>query len=903
MVNLYISLINGLGDKLLDMIGFYVICKYLNYVPNVQFNKKIQTFAWGNNEYDPNLFIFDGIILANNDININAKIIINKKVIRKNNYLYINSPIPSGSLSPFKVHEYLKQYIPTITIEEISNKFTESAKNIIKPSEIILSKIPLNIENSYGIHLRKTDKVHTNNYDVTHENRTDEFNIIINKLLEDINDICKNEHNPSFLIVSEDIEWKNEIINKIKINNNVNIIQVDYDTNNNFTNNNLTSVLDMFCLSKCKKIYQGVKYSTFSIVASILGNGKLVNYSKYLEDNDKCMIHYWNSVIEINNSINYNIINNINIPNIVTNLKGINMIKTLVIILDNTNDLTFDNFNTNVITPLNADLCICNNITKDNPFYNLAKYKFIHNFSNIEDAYDYAYDIITKKSPKYEKLENINGLYSKVKKIKQSVDNITYYGSTDDINNIDELLSNSLDDIIIQISNVNDINWNNQIYGSNDNTIINFESQNNVITYKKPLKWREFLKIKNPIISDFTIFNKWFLLKNLMENDLINTYDRFIITQSNLIYNKPHIQLNRLNDNLIYNFSDMHVIVSKNNIEVYLNILNNIVNKSNQYFMNLEKKDDWDMEKLTKYHLEQNNVLHLTKDFIFDIDNTQVTSIRKNYDIVTPTKLSLLDKSILDEFNIDFNHWIDINCFNNGLEENSYDQVPDVCKDYMNYINNNWELKWSNELIEELLRCCNNEEYDKLSPNDYPNASLQFVEAFKKYANPSGKKCLVLGSISPWIESLLIHFNAGSVTTLDYVQFECNHDKIKILNMQEYKKDMKFDLIVSFSSLEHDGLGRYGDPINPNGDIDACIEVYNMLNPNGYFLCGIPIGEGCIEGNLHRIYNKKRLNKLFSLFNKYIGCVSYHTHDDVLDFTGNNWQNQPIFIYSFLSQS
>lgn len=577
--------------------------------------------------------------------------------------------------------------------------------------------------------------------------------------------------------------------------------------------------------------------------------------------------------------------------------------KILVIIIGNTNELRFDNFNNNVITPLNADLCICNNEDHNDSFYNLAKYKFIYNYNKYEEAYDYAYDIISKNLSKYEKLENMNGLHSKIKKPKKSINNIKYYGKLDNINNIDDFLNTSSDNIIIHISNINNNIWNNQIYGSNDNKVINFMNQNNVTTYKKPLHWREFLNIKEVLQSSY-IFYMWFLLYNLTENDLINKYDNFIITHCDFDYNKPHIDLDKLNNNIIYTgYNNRHVILSKGNIEKYLNIFNNIVNYSNKYYIDMIKKDDWDIEKIIKYHLDQYNMLHLTKEFSFDANENQMTSIRKNYDIVTPTKLSLLDKSILDEFNIDFNNWININCFNNGLEENSYDQVPDVCKSYMNYINNNWELKWSNELIEELLRCCNNEEYYKLSPNDYPNASLQFVEAFKKYANPNGKKCLVLGSISPWIESLLIHFNADSVTTLDYVQFECNHDKIKILNMQEYKKDMKFDLIVSFSSLEHDGLGRYGDPINPNGDIDACIEVKNMLNPDGYFLCGIPIGEGCIEGNLHRIYNKKRLNKLFSLFNKYIGCVSYHTHDDNLDFTGNNWQNQPIFIYSFLSQS
>jgi hypothetical protein len=63
----------------------------------------------------------------------------------------------------------------------------------------------------------------------------------------------------------------------------------------------------MFCLSKCKEILQGVKYSTFSILASLLGNNKLRNYSKYTNSYDVCLIHTWSSVIEINNNKNFDI--------------------------------------------------------------------------------------------------------------------------------------------------------------------------------------------------------------------------------------------------------------------------------------------------------------------------------------------------------------------------------------------------------------------------------------------------------------------------------------------------------------------------------------------------------------------------------------------------------------------
>ena len=299
-----INLFNGLGDKCLDLIGFFVICKHLNYKPNITFLNDGK-YEWGGNNYDMRLFEFSSI------------------TFNEQCDFYIRSINPSSSLSPYKVYLFVKQFVP-ITFEEISNDFITSAKHVIRPSSIISQNIP-NLENTYGVHLRKTDKV-VNNGDIRHENSLSEFDIIIQKLLEDIEYISIHEPNSSFLIVSEDNNWKKEIEDKV-LKFGAKIIKLDY-TNNNYSNYN--SVLDMFCLSKCKEILQGVKYSTFSILASLLGNGKLINYAHHTDTYDKCLIHSWNSVIDINNEKNFNIdiYDKVtqNVVNIYTNINCINPI-------------------------------------------------------------------------------------------------------------------------------------------------------------------------------------------------------------------------------------------------------------------------------------------------------------------------------------------------------------------------------------------------------------------------------------------------------------------------------------------------------------------------------------------------------------------------------------------------
>ena len=77
----------------------------------------------------------------------------------------------------------------------------------------------------------------------------------------------------------------------------------------------------------------------------------------------------------------------------------------------------------------------------------------------------------------------------------------------------------------------------------------------------------------------------------------------------------------------------------------------------------------------------------------------------------------------------------------------------------------------------------------------------------------------------------------------------------------------KFDFALSISSFEHDGLGRYGDPIDPEGDFKAMKNVKdNILKKGGKLFLSIPIGFDKTVWNLHRIYGEKRFPILIKEF-------------------------------------
>lgn len=73
--------------------------------------------------------------------------------------------------------------------------------------------------------------------------------------------------------------------------------------------------------------------------------------------------------------------------------------------------------------------------------------------------------------------------------------------------------------------------------------------------------------------------------------------------------------------------------------------------------------------------------------------------------------------------------------------------------------------------------------------------------------------------------------------------------------------------IKSLSCLhvaEHIGLGRYGDPLNPNGTRLACGEMKRVLAPGGNLYFALPIGKPTVCFNAHRIHSPETIIEYFS---------------------------------------
>lgn len=64
--------------------------------------------------------------------------------------------------------------------------------------------------------------------------------------------------------------------------------------------------------------------------------------------------------------------------------------------------------------------------------------------------------------------------------------------------------------------------------------------------------------------------------------------------------------------------------------------------------------------------------------------------------------------------------------------------------------------------------------------------------------------------------------------------------------------------------VEHIGLGRYGDPLDPDGDLKAMAELQRVLAPGGTLLFVVPVGRPRIMFNAHRIYSYEQIRSVFA---------------------------------------
>jgi hypothetical protein len=173
------------------------------------------------------------------------------------------------------------------------------------------------------------------------------------------------------------------------------------------------------------------------------------------------------------------------------------------------------------------------------------------------------------------------------------------------------------------------------------------------------------------------------------------------------------------------------------------------------------------------------------------------------------------------------------------------------------------EPVWSKPFIEKALDDIKEQGLSTLK-GTYGTACTSYVFSKIEEMGVKDLDVLVIGSEKPWVEIICLYLGAKSVTTLEYGEINTDHPKMKTMTPDDLRRLYKagemplFDIIVSHSSIEHSGLGRYGDALNPWGDILTVMRAWCLSKPDARMYLALPTGEDLVEHNLHRVYGKYR---------------------------------------------
>lgn len=183
----------------------------------------------------------------------------------------------------------------------------------------------------------------------------------------------------------------------------------------------------------------------------------------------------------------------------------------------------------------------------------------------------------------------------------------------------------------------------------------------------------------------------------------------------------------------------------------------------------------------------------------------------------------------------------------------------------------------------------------------YPEAPSQLA---KLQSHIRHSKVLIIGSESYWLELLCALYGAKEITTVEYRKIRwtgnlvCN-TAISTMTWDQYLAELPhykdaYDVILSYSSIEHSGLGRYGDNLVPLGDLYTFYLMSFCLASHGLCVLAVPVGQDLTHFNAHRIYGPLRIKALEQVANlRLLGIATpdqqYLSGEEPLDELKEGW--------------
>lgn len=162
----------------------------------------------------------------------------------------------------------------------------------------------------------------------------------------------------------------------------------------------------------------------------------------------------------------------------------------------------------------------------------------------------------------------------------------------------------------------------------------------------------------------------------------------------------------------------------------------------------------------------------------------------------------------------------------------------------------------------------------------YPcfDEGTKFTEFDRHYIYHTAWAARILAKIKPLEHvdiSSFLYFSTIVSAFIPVHFYDYRPAEIKLPNLQMGRTDLlklpfANDSISSISCMhviEHIGLGRYGEPLDPDGDLKAISELKRVLAKGGNLLFVVPIGKPRIMFNAHKIYSYAQILSYFQGLN------------------------------------
>ncbi len=157
--------------------------------------------------------------------------------------------------------------------------------------------------------------------------------------------------------------------------------------------------------------------------------------------------------------------------------------------------------------------------------------------------------------------------------------------------------------------------------------------------------------------------------------------------------------------------------------------------------------------------------------------------------------------------------------------------------------------------------------YEKYAKNGtMGNYFLQDLWAARKVIQSGVQEHYDIGSS---VDGFIAHLLAAGiqVNVIDIRPFSAQADNLRIIvddatELRQFEDD-SISSMSALCSLEHFGLGRYGDPIDPEACFKCFDNIQKKMKKEGKLYLSVPIGKERVEFNAHRIFYAKTIVDCF----------------------------------------